>query len=67
MGYIFVMKYAPNHFNQSSVEPFNNSIGLWAVWWNGLFLNAFHFVMTFESFKNELIGIVILDGLDLLT
>jgi len=63
MGYIFVMRYAPN---QSSVEPFNNTIGLWVVWWSELYLNAFRFAMTFESLKNELISIVILDGLDLL-
>jgi hypothetical protein len=66
MGSIFVMKYAFNHFNQSSIEPFNNTIGLWAVWWSELFFNAFRFTMTFESLKNELIGIVTPDGFDFL-
>jgi hypothetical protein len=66
MGYVFVMKYAPKHFNQSSVMPFNNTIGLWPTWWSELLLNAFHFVMTLESFKNELIVIVTPNGLNFL-
>jgi len=59
------LKYAPNHFNQSLIEPFNNTIGLWVVWWNELLLNTFCFAMTFESFLNELTTIVTPDGLDL--
>jgi hypothetical protein len=60
------MKHAPNHLNQSLVEPFDDTIQLWVVWWNKLLLNAFCFAMTLEIFKNEFTAIVILNGLDLL-
>jgi hypothetical protein len=59
------MKHAPSHFNQSSVEPFNDTIQLWVVWWSELMLNAFRFAMTLQSFRNEFTTIVILNGLDL--
>jgi len=59
------MEHASSHFNQSSIEPFYNIIGLQVVWCNEPLLNAFHFVVILESFTNELTTVVTLDGLDL--
>jgi hypothetical protein len=65
MGYVFAMEHSFNHLNQSLVEPFYNTIGFWAIWWNVLLLNAFHFAVILENFRNELTIVVIPNGLDL--
>jgi hypothetical protein len=65
VGYVFAMEHAPSHFNQSSIEPLYNIIGLRVIWCNELLLNAFHFVMILESFTNELTTVVTSNGLDL--
>ncbi len=65
MGYVFVMEHSFNHLNQSLVEPFYKTIGFRVVWCNVLLLNAFHFVVILENFRNELTTVVTLDGLDL--
>ncbi len=65
MGYVFAIKHAPSHLNQSLIEPLYNIIGLRVVWCNELLLNAFHFVVILESFTSELTIIVTSDGLDL--